>query len=66
MTSGVYPRQPGNKSGRKPMFSKVKVEHIRFLRLKGRTTKFLAAYFKASEKTIRHVLNGAGAYKDMK
>lgn len=66
MTSGVYPRKPGNNVGKKPMFDKDEILSIKAGRAKGHATKFLAAFWHANEKTIRHVLNGTGAYKELK
>jgi len=66
MTSGVYPRKPGHKAGKKPMFEKDQIRLIKAQKSEGRSTKFLSWMWKASEKTILHVLNGTGAYKDMK
>jgi len=66
MTSGVYPRKPGHKAGKKPMFTKDEAHLIRLQKSIGRSTKLLSSMWKACEKTIRQVLNGTGAYKEMK
>lgn len=66
MTSGVYPRKPGSNVGSKPMFGDADVLEILEWRNRGRSTKWIAAYFYTSEKTIQHVLAGTHAYKDMK
>lgn len=66
MTSGVYPRKPGHQAGKKPMFTKAECDLIKLFRGNGNSTKYLSAKWKASEKTIRQVLNGTGAYKEMK
>lgn len=48
------------------MFVKDQVHMIKMQKGLGKSTRLLSSMWKASEKTIRQVLNGTGAYKDMK
>jgi hypothetical protein len=65
MPSGVYPRKPDSKPGRKPKFASSQVERIREMKSVGHSTKFLAALWRASEKTIQHVVAKTHAYKEL-
>lgn len=67
MTSGVYQRKPGQKrSGPPRLFTGEQVALIKSGRAAGKTMKWLSSKWRASEKTIRQVLKGIGAYKELK
>lgn len=56
MTSGVYPRKPGNGAGRRPILSDAQVERCIAFRAKGYKTKFLAAQFYVCVLTLQRAI----------
>jgi hypothetical protein len=66
MTSGVYPRKPGQVLEVPRRFNDDEIAKIKADKAKGLSTKFLSSKWRTSEKLIRQVINGTGAYKESK
>ena len=56
MTSGVYPRKPGNKSGRKPILSDEQVERVIAFKANGHKTRYLATQLGVCVETLQRAI----------